>query len=112
MPVGLTNTPATFIWTMNNLFVDMLDKGVIVFLDDMLIYSTMAEEHFKLLEKVFAHFCKYKFYCKLKKNSFLQKTTTFLGFDIMPEDCKLMMLKCEVSKNGQSQVPYNRFNLS
>ena len=48
MPMGLTNVPAMFIRMMNNLVEDMLDKGVVVFLDDMLIYSTMAEEHFKL----------------------------------------------------------------
>ena len=71
MPKGLTNAPVTFMWTMNNLFMDMLDKGVIVFLDDFLIYSTTVEEHFKLLEKVFACLRKYKFYCKLKKCSFL-----------------------------------------
>ena len=71
MPMGLTNALAMFMRTMNNLFTDMLDKGVIVFLDDMLIYSTMAEEHFKLLEKVFSCLHKYKFYCKLKKCSFL-----------------------------------------
>ena len=41
--MGLTNAPATFIQTMNNLLVDMLDKGVVVFLDDILIYSIMVE---------------------------------------------------------------------
>ena len=96
--MGLTNVPATFMQMMNNLFVDMLDKGVIVFLDDMLIYSTMAEEHYELLEKVFACLCKYKFYCKLNKYSFIQQTTTFLGFDIMPQglqisDAKVQSLK-------------------
>ena len=35
--------------------MDMLDKGVLVFLDDVHIYSTMVEEHFKLLEKVFSY---------------------------------------------------------
>ena len=55
MPMGLMNVPATFIQIMNNLFADMLDKGMIVFLDDVLIYSTTAEEHFELLEKVFAY---------------------------------------------------------
>ena len=40
------NAPAMFMWTMNNLLEDMLDKGVVVFLDDVLIYSTTVEEHF------------------------------------------------------------------
>ena len=61
----------------------MLDKRVVVFLDDILIYSTTVEEHFELLEKVFA--CLHAFYCKLKKSSFLKKTIIFLGFDITPE---------------------------
>ena len=76
----------------------MLDKGVIVFLDDMLIYSTTVEEHFKLLEKAFAHLRKYKFYCKLNKCSFLQWTTTFLGFDIMPEGLKISDAKVQSLK--------------
>ena len=83
------NAPAMFMRMMNNLFADMLDKGVIVFLDDVLIYSTMVEEHFELLEKVFACLCKYEFYCKLKKCSFLQWTTTFLRFNITPEGLKI-----------------------
>ena len=69
--MGLMNAPAMFMRMMNNLFEDMLDQGVVVFLNDMLIYSTTSEGHFKLLEKVFMHLQRYKFYCKLKKCSFL-----------------------------------------
>ena len=93
MPMGLTNALTTFMQTMNNLFVDMLDKGVIVFFYDMLIYSTMMQEHFELLEKVFTHLRKYEFYCKLKKCSFLQWTTTFLGFNITPAGLKIIDVK-------------------
>ena len=52
MPMGLTNAPATFMQTMNNLFSDMLDSGVAVFLDDILVYLCIVDEHFTLLEKV------------------------------------------------------------
>ena len=51
MPMGLTNAPATFMQTMNNLFLDMLDSGMAVFLDDILVYSGMVDKHFTLLEQ-------------------------------------------------------------
>ena len=76
----------------------MLDKGIVVFLDDVLIYSTMVEKHFELLDKVFAHLYKYEFYCKLKKYSFLQRTTTFLGFDITAEGLKISDAKVQSLK--------------
>ena len=84
MPMGLTNAPATFMQTMNNLFLDMLDSGVVVFLDDILMYLGMVGKHFTLLERVLACLHQYTFYCKLKKCSFLCNSTTFLGFDVTP----------------------------
>ena len=98
MPMGLTSAPATFMQMMNNLFMDVLNKGVTVFLDDVFIYSTTVEEHFELLEKVFACLHKYEFYCKLKKCSLLQQTTTFLGFDIAPEGLKISDAKVKILK--------------
>ena len=103
------NVPVMFMWMMNNLFEDMLDQGVVIFLDDMLIYSITADKHFELLEKVFTCFCKYKFFCKLKKCSFLQWITTFLGFDITPErlqisDAKVRSLKAWPKPTTVQQV--------
>ena len=89
MPMGLTNAPATFMRTMNNLFSDMLDSGVVVFLDDILVYSGTIEEHFTLLERVLVRLRQYMFYCKLKKCSFLRSSTTFLGFDVTPEGMRI-----------------------
>ena len=43
MPFGLTNAPATFMRTMNTLFSDLLDRGLVCFLDDVLIYSETLE---------------------------------------------------------------------
>ena len=48
MPMGLINAPAKFMHTMNNLFSDMLDSGIAVFLDDILVYSCTVKEHFIL----------------------------------------------------------------
>ena len=61
----------------DHLFEDILHGRVVVFLDDVIIYSIIVEEYFKFLEKVFAYLYKHAFYCKVKKCSFLRKTTTF-----------------------------------
>ena len=75
MPMGLINAPAMFMQTINNPFTDLLDKRVVVFLENILINSMILEEHFELLDKVFTHLNNHAFYYKLKKCSFLHKTT-------------------------------------
>ena len=54
MPFRLTNAPATFMRTMNNMFSDILDRGVVAFMDNVLIYSSTIEEHDQLLKAVFS----------------------------------------------------------
>ncbi|GJP51861.1 hypothetical protein CLOM_g10990 [Closterium sp. NIES-68] len=54
MPFGLTNAPSTFQLTMNGVFRDLLDKCVIIYLDDILIYSKTREQHLQDLEAVFS----------------------------------------------------------
>ena len=70
MPIGLTNTPAKSMQTMNNLFSNILDSGVAVFLDNIFVYSCMVKEQFTLLAKVLVCLHQYMFYFKLKKCSF------------------------------------------
>ena len=53
MPIGLTNAPAAFMRAMNNLFSDMLDRGVEAFMDDNPLYSSTIEAHELLLKAVF-----------------------------------------------------------
>ena len=85
MPMGLTNAPTTFMWTINNLFSNILDSGVAVFLDDILVYLHTVKEQFMLLEKVLVLLYQYTFYCKLKKCSFLYNSRMFLSFNTIPE---------------------------
>ena len=91
--MGLTNAPATFMQTMNNLFSDMLDSSLAVFLNDILLCT--VQEHFTLLEKVLACLHQYMLYCKLKKCSFLRNSTIFLSFDVMPEGMCISDLKVQ-----------------
>ena len=93
IPMGLTNAPSTFMQTMKNMFPDMLNSGMVLFLDDILVYSIMVKEHFILLQKVLVCLYQYTFYCKLKKYSFLYNSTIFFGFDIMPEGVHISDLK-------------------
>ena len=54
MPMGLCNAPSHFQHVMHHIFFDLLYRGVLVYLDDVLIYSRTLEEHRKLLRAVFA----------------------------------------------------------
>ena len=69
------NAPSVFMRIMNRLFADLIDQGVVIFLDNILIYSKDAKDHFHLLAVVLARLRKYEFFCKLKKCSFLKQKT-------------------------------------
>ena len=64
MPFGLCNAPATFTTLMNNIFHEYLDDFVIIYIDDILVYSKTTEEHAEHLEKVFQKLRSNKLYAK------------------------------------------------
>ena len=64
MPFGLTNAPTTFCTLMNKIFHPYLDKFVVVYLDDIVIYSNTLKEHVKHLRKVFKILKQNKLYVK------------------------------------------------
>ena len=85
MPMGLCNAPSTFQRIMNQVFWDLLNKGVLVYLDDIFIYSKTIEDHKELLDEVFSRLRKYKLYLKATKcNLFLEKVA-FLGHIVTAE---------------------------
>jgi hypothetical protein len=67
---GLTNAPAYFMYLMNSVFMAELDKFVVVFIDDILVYSKNKEEHMKHLYIVLSHLREHQLYGKFSKCEF------------------------------------------
>jgi hypothetical protein len=82
MPFGLTNTPATFCTLMNDIFWEWLDDFVVVYIDDILIYSGSLEDHVEHLRKVFQRLRENKLYAKLEKCEFGVMEMDFFGHKI------------------------------
>jgi hypothetical protein len=76
---GLTNAPAYFMYLMNKVFMEYLDKFVVVFIDDILVYSRSEEEHEDHLCLVLKKLRDHRLYAKLSKCEFWLKQVTFLG---------------------------------
>jgi hypothetical protein len=70
MSFGLANAPAFFMNLMNNVFMDYLDKFVVVFIDEILIYSQSEEEHVDHLKMVLQRLREHQLYAKLSKCEF------------------------------------------
>jgi hypothetical protein len=79
MPFGLCNAPSTFQNTMNTLFQQYLRRFVIVFFDDILVYSKTWEDHIKHLETVFNCLLDNQFFLKDSKCTFAQESISYLG---------------------------------
>ena len=67
---------------MNEIFAELLRRGVLVFMDDILIYSKSLDDHISLLQKVFAILEKHQFLIKRSKCSFARNTVEYLGYVI------------------------------
>jgi hypothetical protein len=79
MSFGLTNAPAYFMYLMNKVFMEYLDKFMVVFIDDILIFSRNEEEHDEHLRLVLQKLRNNQVYAKLNKCEFWLKEVSFLG---------------------------------
>ena len=95
IPFGLTNAPAAFMNLMNRVFEDYLDKFVIVFIDDILIYSRSKEDHAEHLTLVLQRLQEKQLYAKFKKCEFWMHQVVFLGHVVSKAGIKVDPTKIE-----------------
>lgn len=98
MPFGLCNAPATFQTLMNETLRPYLGKSVVVYLDDILVYSKTLEEHYTHLEEVLQCLRKQKLYAKPKKCVFITKELEFCGHVIGDGKVHAVTMKLDVIK--------------
>lgn len=85
LPFGLTNAPATFMCLMNNIFHQYLDKFVLIFIDDILVYSRNIKEHEEHLRLVLQTLREHQLYGKFSKCDFYKEQIQYLGHIISKE---------------------------
>lgn len=95
LPFGLTNAPTTFQCTTNELLGPFLRKFVLVFLDDILIYSPTLELHIQHLRLVLEKFRQHHFFLKHSKYSFAQSQLEYLGHIISDQGVATDLAKIE-----------------
>lgn len=89
MPMGLCNAPATFQTLMNQIFSEYIDDFIVVYMDDLLVFSQSREEHLKHLELVLEKLQSGSLYVSPKKCSFMKEETEFLGMIVGREGIKV-----------------------
>ena len=99
MHYGLTNAPASFQRFMNDCFKDLLDVCVVVYLDDILIYSENPDDHTDHVREVLRRLRANSLFAKLEKCEFGVDTTNFLGFIISPDGLKMDDAKVQVIRD-------------
>ena len=84
MPFGLSNAPAAFQRLMNSIFTDLLDICILVYLNDILIYSDNSEDHEHHVREVLCRLQNNKLYARADKCSFHKDTVKYLGYILAP----------------------------
>ncbi|CAI7897812.1 unnamed protein product [Closterium sp. NIES-53] len=102
MPFGLTNAPLTFKLTMNRVFRDLLDRCVIVYLDDILIFSKTRAQHLRDLDAIFKRLQENQLITKGSKCEFFKQELEFLGHVISRDGIKIDLAKIKTIQEWKS----------
>src|SRR6185369_6990545 len=99
MLFGLTNAPATFMMLMNDVFHKYLNNFVIIYLDNILVYSYTKEEHIDHLHVVLQTLRKHKLYGKISKCEFMKTHVEYLGHIISGDEVSVDQCKIKAVRN-------------
>jgi len=89
MPFGLFNAPSAFQRLINEIFANLLDVCVIIYLDDILIYSDNLRAHKQHVEEVLRRLQSYRLYTSPLKCIFYKEKVEFLGYILSPEGLQM-----------------------
>jgi hypothetical protein len=95
MPFGLTNTPSIFMRLMNEVFRAFIRKFVVIYFDDILIYSKSIDEHIDHLRTVFNALRDACLFSNLGKCPFCMDRVSFLGYVVTPQGIEVDHAKVE-----------------
>ena len=101
MPLGLTNAPAIFMDLMHRVFQPYLDQFVVVFVDDILIYSQFEKEHEDHLRIVLQTLKDHQLYAKFSKSEFWHTKVRFLGHVMSASSVSVDLEKVEAVMSGE-----------
>ena len=104
MPFGLTNAPTTFCTLINQVFHDFLDKFVVVYLDDIVVYSSLLEKYVAHLKLVFKRLRQHQLFVKWEKCSFAQERIKFLGHIIEHKGIRIDLEKVRAIQEWETPM--------